>query len=102
MRQEVLKIEIKEIQGQINSYVKQISDGEKQISSVKREEEKIIGQIQALQEKLRALEEHRTQYETDSECTRQAQKEARAKLHQTQDILLTVEIQMEKVSFITI
>ncbi|XP_048756001.2 uncharacterized protein LOC125666762 [Ostrea edulis] len=96
MRQEVLKIEIKEIQGQINSYVKQISDGEKQISSVKREEEKIIGQIQALQEKLRALEEHRTQYETDSECTRQAQKEARAKLHQTQDILLTVEIQMEK------
>ncbi|XP_062598912.1 uncharacterized protein LOC134260354 [Saccostrea cucullata] len=96
MRQEVLKVEIKDIQGQINSYVKEISAGEKQVSSVKREEEKVIGQIQALQEKLRALEQHRAQYETDCECTRQAQKEAREKLHQTQDILLTVEIQMEK------
>ncbi|XP_061185741.1 uncharacterized protein LOC133193828 [Saccostrea echinata] len=96
MRQEVLKVEIKDIQGQINSYVKEISAGEKQVLSVKREEEKVIGQIQSLQEKLRALEQHRAQYETDCECTRQAQKEAREKLHQTQDILLTVEIQMEK------
>lgn len=63
MRQEVLKVEIKNIQGEINSYVKEISDGEKQISKIRHEENKVIGQ----------------------------------KLHQTQDILLTVEIQMEKV-----
>lgn len=96
MRQEVLKVEIKNIQGEINSYVKEISDGEKQISKIRLEENKVIGQIQSLQEKLRALEQHRAQYETECESTRQTQKEARGKLHQTQDILLTVEIQMEK------
>nr|XP_011447557.2 uncharacterized protein LOC105342337 isoform X2 [Crassostrea gigas] len=96
MRQEVLKVEIKNIQGEINSYVKEISDGEKQISKIRHEENKVIGQIQSLQEKLHALEQHRAQYETECESTRQTQKEARGKLHQTQDILLTVEIQMEK------
>lgn len=96
MRQEVLKVEIKNIQGEINSYVKEISDGEKQISKIRHEENKVIGQIQSLQEKLHALEQHRAQYETEYESTRQTQKEARGKLHQTQDILLTVEIQMEK------
>ena len=97
MRQDVLNTEIRDIQGEINSYVKEISDGERQISKIQQEEKKVIGQIQSLQDKLHSLEQHRAQYERECECTRQAQKETREKLHQTQDILLTVEIQMEKV-----
>nr|XP_022308855.1 probable inactive serine/threonine-protein kinase bub1 [Crassostrea virginica] len=96
MRQDVLNTEIRDIQGEINSYVKEISDGERQISKIQQEEKKVIGQIQSLQDKLHSLEQHRAQYERECECTRQAQKETREKLHQTQDILLTVEIQMEK------
>lgn len=47
MRQEVLKVEIKNIQGEINFYVKEIFDGEKQILKIRYEENKVIGQIQS-------------------------------------------------------
>ncbi|KAK3108488.1 hypothetical protein FSP39_008990 [Pinctada imbricata] len=95
-RQDVLRSEVKSIQGHMKSLTSQIEQEDRQINNVAKEEEKVKGQIRSLEEKLQMLQSHKEQYEKDRDDLKRQKEEGRNKLNMAKDTLLTVEIEMEK------
>lgn len=97
-RQEVLRIESREIQGHMSKLANKIEQQRQQQQNIEREEKKVRDKIQSLKEKLVELESHKKGYDREIDDIEMERTKDKNKLNMVQDTLSSIELEMEKVS----
>ncbi|XP_063422745.1 E3 ubiquitin-protein ligase CHFR-like [Mytilus trossulus] len=95
-RQEVLRIESREIQGHMSKLANKIEQQRQQQQNIEREEKKVRDKIQSLKEKLVELESHKKGYDREIDDIELERTKDKNKLNMVQDTLSSIEIEMEK------
>ncbi|CAG2197685.1 unnamed protein product [Mytilus edulis] len=95
-RQEVLRIESREIQGHMSKLANKIEQQRQQQQNIEREEKKVRDKIQSLKEKLVELESHKKGYDREIDDIEMERSKDKNKLNMVQDTLSSIELEMEK------
>ncbi|XP_006813248.1 uncharacterized protein LOC102800905, partial [Saccoglossus kowalevskii] len=100
IRSEALKNEKDVIKESLKSCTQNISQQKKQIGNIAREEDKLLEQIAALQERLDSLRTHKKDYEQKMKNLIETQEEENSRLMLVEDTLRTIHNNLEKVKLL--